>query len=288
MISPASEYIYRDSGLKGDSVSEQVVRSIPPHMQEGGFATIAISWIANPGSEATAPVQRWLSGSGCDAWLLHYRTDTPLETAAVWNSTESGDATRYAQLIDTWLAYYRDLGIRGIAYGSLVLRRRDGANWFRTDPLPAGRLKPASDHILGVFAAQNIPRRRHRTPKLLLGERVRVAPKATVGAAHSIPREANRTVERDDVLTLDEGVGFQAGMDAAGAGSARRSSTEGERCARRWRRPRNGTGVSRSRALRARGSTGRRGACSRSASLERVVQLGLNAVERFPSVIWMA
>jgi methylase of polypeptide subunit release factors len=210
VISPASEYIYRDSVLKGDSVSEQVVRSIPPHLEEGGFATIAISWIADPDSDVTAPVERWLSGSGCDAWLLHYRTDTPLETAAVWNSTESGDATRYAQLIDSWLAYYRDLGIRGIAYGSLLLRRRAGANWFRTDPLPAGRLKPASDHILRVFAAHDLLAGASDA-SALLDERVRVVPKATVEQRVRF-QNGEPTVD-SMTLVLEEGVGFQAGMD---------------------------------------------------------------------------
>ncbi len=210
VISPASEYIYRDSGLKGDSVSEQVVRSIPPHLEEGGFATIAISWIADPEGDPAEAVRRWLQGSGCDAWLLHYRTDKPLETAAVWNQSESGDAARYAGLIDTWLAYYRELGIRGIAYGSLILRRRQGANWFRIDPLPPGRLKPASDHILRVFAAHDLLAGAADGERLL-DERIRVVPKATVEQRvrfhEGEPRSEGMT------LTLDEGVGYQAGVD---------------------------------------------------------------------------
>jgi hypothetical protein len=210
VISPASEYIYRDSGLVGDSVSEQVVRSIPAHLEEGGFATIAISWIADPDGDATQAVQRWVRDSGCDAWLLHYRTDSPLDTAAVWNQTESGDPARYAKLIDTWLAYYRELGIRGIAYGSLLLRRRNGANWFRTDPLPPGRLKPASDHVLRVFAAHDLLAGTSDA-EALLREKLRVVPKATVEQQvrfhEGAPRVENMT------LTLDEGVGFQAGME---------------------------------------------------------------------------
>jgi methylase of polypeptide subunit release factors len=212
VISPASEYIYRDSGLRGDSVSEQVVRSIPRHLEEGGFATIQISWVAEPGGEADGPVRRWVEGSGCDAWLLHYRTDQPLETAAVWNQTESGDPAKYGKIIDTWLAYYRELGIRGIAYGSLLLRRRSGANWFRTDVLPAGRLKPASDHILRVFAAHDlIVGTADGEP--LLNDRLRLVPTAAVEQRvrflEGAPRVENMT------LTLDEGVGFQAGLDGS-------------------------------------------------------------------------
>jgi methylase of polypeptide subunit release factors len=210
VISPASEYVYRDSGLVGDSVSEQVVRSIPSHLEEGGFATIAISWIADPDGDPAEAVRRWVRGSGCDAWLLHYRTDKPLETAAVWNQSESGDPVRYAELIDTWLAYYRELGIRGIAYGSLILRLRRGANWFRIDPLPPGRLQPASDHILRVFAAHDLLAGAANGERLL-EERIRVVPKATVEQRVRF-REGEPQVE-GMMLTLDEGVGFQAGMD---------------------------------------------------------------------------
>jgi methylase of polypeptide subunit release factors len=210
VISPASEYIYRDSGLKGDSVSEQVVRSIPQHLAEGGFGTVQISWVADPDGEASGPVRRWLRDSGCDAWLLHYRTDKPLETAAVWNQMESGDPVKYGQLIDTWMAYYRELGIRGIAYGSLILRRRTGSNWFRTDPLPGERLRPASDHILRVFAANDLTAGAG-DGEGLLDLRMRVVPKA-VAEERVRFRDGIAEVEKMS-LTLDEGLGFQAAMD---------------------------------------------------------------------------
>jgi methylase of polypeptide subunit release factors len=211
VISPASEYIYRDSGMKGDSVSEQVVRTIPAHLSEGGFATVQISWIANPEGDAVEPVRRWVQDSGCDAWLLHYRTDTPLETAAVWNQMESGDPAKYARIIDTWLAYYRELGIRGIAYGSLLLRRRRGTNWFRTDPLPAERLKAASDHIVRVFAAHDLLAGASGGERLL-DERVRVVPNAAV--EQRVRFVGGEPQIEKMTLTLDEGVAFQAGLDA--------------------------------------------------------------------------
>jgi methylase of polypeptide subunit release factors len=210
VISPASEYIYRDSGLKGDSVSEQVVRSTPAHLAEGGYGTVQISWVADPEGDEVEPVRRWVQDSGCDAWLLHYRTDKPLETAAVWNQMESGDPVKYGQIMDTWMAYYRELGIRGIAYGSLVLRRRTGVNWFRTDPLPAEHLKPASDHIQRVFAAHDLLS--GSGGERLLDERVRVVPTAVLEQKVRF-RESEPTVEHM-TLKMDEGIGFQAGMDA--------------------------------------------------------------------------
>ena len=125
-------------------------------------------------------------------------------------SDRTGDPTRYSELIDTWLAYYRELGVRGIAYGSLVLRRRQGANWFRTDPLPPGRLKAASDHVLRVFAAQDLLAGQ-TDGDFLLAEKVRLAPLATIEQRVRFTEGTPRVEEMK--LTLDEGVGFQAGMD---------------------------------------------------------------------------
>ena len=151
-----------------------------------------------------------MSDSDCDAWLLHYRTDKPLETAAVWNQTESGDPMRYAQIIDSWLAYYRELGISGIAYGSLLLRRRNATNWFRVDPFPAERLKPASDHILRVFAAHDLLLGAGDGAPLL-DERIRVVPKAVV--EQRVRFEGGQSRVERMTLMMDEGIGFQAGMD---------------------------------------------------------------------------
>jgi methylase of polypeptide subunit release factors len=208
VISPSTDFLFRDSGLPGDSVSELVVRGIPSHLEEGGFATIAISWVADPDAAAdSGPVRSWVKGTGCDAWLLHYRTDEPLATAAGWNQTEAGDPVRHAALIDSWMAYYRQQGIRAIAYGSLVLRRRsDATNWFRVDPLPPVRMRPASDHILRIFAAHDflaglendglLEARVATVPTLRLEQRVKFADGAPQIEAMNV--------------TVDEGLGFQA------------------------------------------------------------------------------
>ena len=210
VISPATEYIYRDSGLPGDSVSEQVVRSIPAHLEEGGFATVAISWIADPDGDPAARVRRWVEGSGCDAWLLHYRTDEPLETAAGWNQTEAGDPIRYAELIDGWMSYYGKLGIRGIAYGSVVLRRRAaGPNWFRIEALPPGGVRPASDHVQRMFAAHDFLARIGEAGLL---EAILV-PAASMRLEQQVRFEAARPRVHEMAVTLDDGLPFRAGIE---------------------------------------------------------------------------
>ena len=210
VISPSTDLLFRDSGLPGDSVSELVVREIPAHLEEDGFATVAISWVVDPDADHTLPVRRWVAASGCDAWLLHYRTDEPLASAAGWHQTEAGDPARYAALIDGWMTYYREQGIRAIAYGSLVLRRRSKAvNWFAVDRLPPPPLRPASAHILRIFAAHDFLS--ISDDAALLDERLTTAPAfrldQRVRFEGSSPHIERMTVK------LDEGLGFEAAIE---------------------------------------------------------------------------
>lgn len=208
VISPSTQYVYRDSGMEGDSISEQVVREVAAHLEEGGYGTITVSWATDPADADATAVRRWVEGTGCDAWILHYRTEDPLTTAKNWNEQDAVDMDAYGRVLDEWLAYYERLGIAAIAYGAVILRRRGAAaNWVRVDPLPAGRLQPASDHIQRVFAAQE-----HLSgvgdAAALLDERFRVTP-----AVRITSRTGASGRDGSLLLSLEEGVGFQAEID---------------------------------------------------------------------------
>ena len=82
VVSPESAYLFRDSGMPGDAVSEHVVRAAPAVLAPGGFACLLIAWALDPDDPAERP-RSWLEGSGCDAYLLHTSTDDPIETATV-------------------------------------------------------------------------------------------------------------------------------------------------------------------------------------------------------------
>jgi methylase of polypeptide subunit release factors len=212
VISPEAAFLFRDSGLEGDTVSRQVVERAPERLEEGAFAQMLVSWVVAPGTDWSDAPRSWVEGSGCDAWLLHDSTVDPLTHAAAWLRHEVGnDADAYGAALDRWLAYYDRLGIEQIAVGAMIMRRRSGDNWVLATELPSERLRPASDHILRVFAAQDF----------LVGladERELLAERLT-RTEHSrleqrVVYDNGRWTVAEMTLALEDGLGFHAGLDA--------------------------------------------------------------------------
>jgi hypothetical protein len=95
-----------------------------------------------------------VAGTGCDAWILHSETQDALTYAAVW--TRGPDAAGYADALSRWTAHYERRGIRAVATGALVLRRRStGSSWVRADELPAPPDRDGSAAILRAFAGED-------------------------------------------------------------------------------------------------------------------------------------
>ena len=154
VVSPDSLFVFRDSPEPGDAISRTVVSQIPAFLTEGGFAHVLVSWVCPAGGDWSAVPRQWIAGSPCDGWLLRYRTEDPLTYAATWNDPiRRRDPEAFRATLDRWLDYYRSAGIKAIATGAVILRRRSGPNWVRADDMPYGPSGQAGEHILRVFDA---------------------------------------------------------------------------------------------------------------------------------------
>src|SRR5204862_6374133 len=59
VISPDSQFIFRDGGRRGDALCEEIIRRTPRYLNEGGFATVLINWAIRHGDQWSAPLRAW-------------------------------------------------------------------------------------------------------------------------------------------------------------------------------------------------------------------------------------
>lgn len=154
VISPDSQFIFRDGGRRGDALCEEIVRRAPSHLTDGGFATFLINWAILGPEPWSAPLRRWVDGNGCDSWLLMSAAQDPTTYAGIWTRTR--DRETYAADLDRWINYFTELGVAVIGLGVVVLRKRGtGTGWVRADHLTDSITAPAGGHLERLFAAED-------------------------------------------------------------------------------------------------------------------------------------
>ena len=154
VISPDTSFTYRDGGLTRDHVSRMVIRESAKHLADGGFATVLCNWIHD--GDWAAALRPWVDGIGCDALVLHYATVDPLSYAKRWNlELRARDPRAFDATVRRWLDYFRHEQIAQIAFGGVILRRRDAAtsHWVRALHMSEGPTGMCSDQILRLFDA---------------------------------------------------------------------------------------------------------------------------------------
>ena len=97
-------------------------------------------------------------GAGCDLWVMRSKTEEPLSYAAeTLRQTEDLRGPDYEMLLDQWLAWYRERGIRRITIGAAFLHKNVGRkNWVRFIESPDRGLNgTASTQVQRIFANED-------------------------------------------------------------------------------------------------------------------------------------
>ncbi len=212
-------YEYRDGGLVGDAIVEQVVRGAAEHLRPGGTAHLLGNWEYRDamGGDGLARVRSWITEAGLDGWVVERERQSPSEYAATWirdGGTRVGTEA-YDTLAAEWLDDFADRGVTAIGFGYVVLRRPvspTGARFVRTEVLTSALGSAPTgigDHLLACFRAHDAmaPLDDHE----LLASRLTVARDVTE-ERHYWPGDENPTVIR-----LRQGGGFARTIDADAA-----------------------------------------------------------------------
>jgi hypothetical protein len=129
VISPAAgdRLVYRDSGLPGDRVVEDIVRTAPRHLAPGGWCQVLANWAIPAGTPWDERLAGWLD-DGCDAFVVQREVLDPAAYVELWlkDAGRHGGAD-YSRRYDTWLSWFEDQGIEAVGFGWVSLRRRTGS-----------------------------------------------------------------------------------------------------------------------------------------------------------------
>ena len=209
VISPEDRFAFRDAGMSGDGVSELLVRDVPELLEDGGTATLVLSWLSDEDDWAARP-RSWIEGAGCDAWVVGGPTLDPLDHAAKWTNFIARDQEAFGEALDEWAGYIQGLGASHVTEGVVILRKRSsGTPWFRADRLPRGAPKAAAGQLARVFAVRDALE--SGSPLLDLTPTLTDAARITETVA---PREGGPQT-LDLRLSLADGLLFETAIDPA-------------------------------------------------------------------------
>ncbi len=129
VISPATgeRLVYRDSGLPGDRVVEDIVRAAPDHLTEGGWCQILANWVIAADRPWDERLAGWLSDD-CDALVVQREVVDPAAYVELWlKDAGLHGSPDYLERYDTWLSWFEDQRIEAVGFGWVNLRRGGSA-----------------------------------------------------------------------------------------------------------------------------------------------------------------
>jgi hypothetical protein len=137
VISPATadRLVYRDSGMPGDRVVEQIVREMPRHLRPGGLAQVLANWTILGDRSWEERLSGWLSG--CDAWVVQREVlDLPAYVELWLRDAGVHGRPDYPERYDAWLAWFEEQGAQAVGFGWLNLRRTEEPPEVRLEEWP--------------------------------------------------------------------------------------------------------------------------------------------------------
>ncbi|WP_290806907.1 methyltransferase [Herbiconiux sp.] len=126
------QYEYRDGGLVGDALVEQVVRGLGEHLVPGGIAQLLGNWEYRARTDGSVAdgldrVRGWVQGAAVpvDAWVIERERQDAPTYAETWirdGGTRPGTAA-FDALYAAWLDDFEARGVREVGFGYLFVRR---------------------------------------------------------------------------------------------------------------------------------------------------------------------
>ena len=203
VVSPETRWAYRDGGFEADEVSQRVVALAAEHLNDGGYASLLVSWLGRDAEKPDERALEWTAASGCDSWILPIWGGDPVTHAASWNDHLQDDPEAYETALEEWTSYLEDLGVTWVSEGGIVLHRRVGAEpTARIDSVEDDDLDDAADQILRAFESRAVLAELESDDELL---DMNIAIAGPVRLELSLEPEGTGSVVTEAEVHLDEG-----------------------------------------------------------------------------------
>jgi hypothetical protein len=129
VISPATgePLVYRDSGLPGDQVVEDIVRTAPDHLTERGWCQVLANWVVREGQPWEERLAGWLAPE-VDALVVQRELVDPAAYVELWlkdsghHPATGGEPAEFRRRYDTWLSWLVEQGVEAVGFGWVNLR----------------------------------------------------------------------------------------------------------------------------------------------------------------------
>jgi methylase of polypeptide subunit release factors len=136
VLAPSKEWVFRDNDMVLDDFCGMLARTAPDYLEVGGRFQMICEWVETGDEPWHERLGRWFEDSGCDVWVLHGSPEDPGNYAQVRIAEASvGAITENISDFSEWRDYYRDNGVTAIHSGIVTMRKREGTNWIRIQPL---------------------------------------------------------------------------------------------------------------------------------------------------------
>ncbi|WP_232248167.1 DUF7059 domain-containing protein [Streptacidiphilus rugosus] len=126
VISPGERFTYRDGGMAGDELCRSLVAQAGAHLEPGGYCQLLANWQHVRGEDWRDRVASWVSGSGCDAWVVQRDVQDVTTYAELWlrdGGDHLGPRADYERRYAEWLDAFEAADVEGVGFGWITLRR---------------------------------------------------------------------------------------------------------------------------------------------------------------------
>lgn len=154
VISPSTQerLTYRDAGLPGDRVVEDIVRTVPSLLRAGGTAQVLANWIIRGDQPWEERLSGWITG--CDAWAVQREVVDLPTYVELWLKDAGVHGGRdHHRRYDTWLSWLQEQGAEAVGLGWVNLRGRagGGAPVVRLEEWPYDVEQPIGPEVDGFL-----------------------------------------------------------------------------------------------------------------------------------------